>query len=149
MAKYDPLRDRLVSERRAVVVLYLWEIDELLPRGLPASARSHRAWWGNEADVSHVQARAWLDAGYRVKEVIRPDGPVTFRQHVEPAAVPPLVAAGLASSRGRLAASSDGTYPRLLRSCRRRRQPLRDGAKITTKVVIQAAVNAAPAHQPL
>jgi len=39
--------------------------------------------------------------------------------------------------------------PRLLRSCLRRRQPLRDGANITTKAGIQAAVNAALAHQPL
>jgi hypothetical protein len=34
------------------------------PAGLPPSAFKHQAWWGN--DETHPQARAWLEAGFRV-----------------------------------------------------------------------------------
>jgi hypothetical protein len=35
--------------------------------GLPPSAYRHRAWWAD--DVTHVEARAWLELGRRVEEV--------------------------------------------------------------------------------
>jgi hypothetical protein len=37
--------------------------------GLPASAFKYREWWANEQSGSHVQARAWAEAGWRVSEV--------------------------------------------------------------------------------
>ena len=43
------------------------EIEEVLGLDLPASARSHAAWWSN--DDGHSQARAWLDAGFRTSEL--------------------------------------------------------------------------------
>lgn len=49
---------------------------------LPASAWQHREWWAN--DASHVEAAAWLDAGWRVTVVDQRDEWVEF----EPAPTP-------------------------------------------------------------
>ena len=65
MAKYDALGAQL-SGGPAVVQLSFAEIDALVG-GLPASARTWRQWWENEA--GHVQASAWLSAGYKVGDV--------------------------------------------------------------------------------
>jgi CBS domain-containing protein len=43
------------------------QIESMIGRKLPASARAHRAWWAN--DRYHVQARQWLDTGWKVKSV--------------------------------------------------------------------------------
>jgi hypothetical protein len=78
MAKYDALGDHLQRQRHAVVTLTLTEVGEAVPGGLPASAYRYRAWWSNETAGSHVQARAWLDAGYAVAAVNFDAGTVTF-----------------------------------------------------------------------
>ena len=44
--------------------------------GLPASARIHRAWWGN--DRSHVQAKAWLAVNRSVGDVDLREAVVRF-----------------------------------------------------------------------
>lgn len=46
------------------------ELERILGRPLPASARRHRPWWGNN-DRS-PQAKAWLGAGRRVGGVDLP-----------------------------------------------------------------------------
>ncbi len=76
MAKYDPLRDRL----RAALDEIEWTFDDLadLVGGLPASARDHPAWWGNEH--THVQSAAWLSAGFKVESVDVLQGLVRFRR---------------------------------------------------------------------
>jgi hypothetical protein len=51
-----------------MVRLTFAEVDQIVDR-LPASANNHRAWWENEVEGSHVQARAWMAAGYKVREV--------------------------------------------------------------------------------
>jgi hypothetical protein len=38
----------------------------------------HQAYWANESVGSHVQAAAWLNAGYQVEHVELPFGPVRF-----------------------------------------------------------------------
>ena len=68
MSKYARLRRHLEGRTEDEVTVSFGEIDELVA-GLPASARNHRAWWSNEAEGSHVQARAWIDAGWRVEDV--------------------------------------------------------------------------------
>jgi hypothetical protein len=66
MGKYDPLREHLASlDDRTHVRLTFNEIAALVG-ALPASAWQHPAWWANEVDGAHVQAHAWLDAGWRV-----------------------------------------------------------------------------------
>lgn len=67
MSKYDPLRDALRRGDAAVEFSFA-EIDRLVG-GLPHSAHAHRAWWSNETDGQHAQARAWLAAGRRVEVV--------------------------------------------------------------------------------
>jgi len=55
------------------------EIESVLGRSLPKSARQYRAWWSNDdGSGSHSHARGWTDAGYRVDEVDLVAGQVTF-----------------------------------------------------------------------
>ena len=67
--KYDPLAERLSGSAADRLTLTFAELDDLVG-GLPASARSYAAWWANERQPRHVQAQAWLGAGYRVDEAI-------------------------------------------------------------------------------
>lgn len=80
MSKYAPVADLLRRSRSRVTVTFA-ELDDLVG-GLPESARHHRGWWGNEASGGHVQARAWLEAGWRVESVTLTGGRVTFVQEV-------------------------------------------------------------------
>lgn len=76
MGKYDPLRDRL----RAAADEIEWTFEDVsdVVGGLPASARDHPAWWGNEH--THVQSAARLSAGYRVETVDLLQACVRFRR---------------------------------------------------------------------
>jgi hypothetical protein len=66
---YDPLHLRLSSERGPTLRLTFVQIEEVLGRKLPASARRFNAWWSNHSGRSarHSQKRAWLDAGFAAK----------------------------------------------------------------------------------
>jgi hypothetical protein len=65
MGKYDPLRDYLRQQSAAEFTLSFREIEKILVDALPTSAFRPQ-WWANEvsANTSHVQRRAWRDAGY-------------------------------------------------------------------------------------
>jgi hypothetical protein len=64
--RYHPLAawlgDRPLADYEAE--LSFSQIEELIGRRLPPSARLHQAWWANSD--SHSQARAWLEAGWTV-----------------------------------------------------------------------------------
>jgi hypothetical protein len=77
MPKYDPLHQQLLADLARPIALTLPTMD-LLVGGLPPSARTHRAWWSNEADGTHIQARAWMNAGRRVTAVDFNAGLVAF-----------------------------------------------------------------------
>lgn len=65
-SKYDPLFDHLNRlVRKTDVILSFAEIEEVLGAPLPKSARNQRGWWSNRSSGGH-QARAWLDAGFKV-----------------------------------------------------------------------------------
>jgi CelD/BcsL family acetyltransferase involved in cellulose biosynthesis len=66
VSKYDPLRDYLKMSARVVVTMRQEEIAKLVG-SLPNSASLYSAWWANEEAGSHVQAKAWLGAGYRAE----------------------------------------------------------------------------------
>ncbi len=72
MAKYDPLRRFLRDSGRQEVELRFEDIAGMVDGGLPPSACNpgRRMWWSNTEDSQHVQAAAWLAAGY----VVAPDG---------------------------------------------------------------------------
>lgn len=63
--RYGPLAERLAAATAESVTLPVDEIDALVA-GLPATARK-ASWWTN--DPAHVQARAWIDPGFRVHAV--------------------------------------------------------------------------------
>jgi hypothetical protein len=62
---YAPLRDHLSGETEPLRLSF-GDIEAIVGP-LPPSARKFRQWWENSR--SHSQARAWLDAGYRVAQV--------------------------------------------------------------------------------
>jgi len=68
VSKYSSLRRHLERETGPAVERTFDEIDDVVG-GLPASARRYSAWWSNEREGTHVQARAWMDAGWRVANV--------------------------------------------------------------------------------
>ena len=79
MSKYDPLREHLERSGRDSVSMSFEEIADLVG-GLPPSAYRHQAWWANEREGRHVQARAWMGAGWQVSEVNLSGRTVTFER---------------------------------------------------------------------
>jgi hypothetical protein len=80
MSIYSPLRDRLANAGSRPVTLTFEEIERLLGRSLPPSARDERIkrqWWANTG--AHAQARAWLAAGRKARLDAR-NNRVTFIQ---------------------------------------------------------------------
>ena len=51
------------------ITLSFGQIERIINDILPLSALRYRAWWSNETEGSHVQARGWLDAGWVVDTV--------------------------------------------------------------------------------
>lgn len=68
MSKYAPLTDHLAARRQSIVEMTFPELESVLGFPLPASARKFREWWSNNPR-NHTQALAWLDAGYRSRDV--------------------------------------------------------------------------------
>ena len=66
MKKYRDLYDFLKLQDSEKIEMTFSEVEELIYNKLPKSAFKHRQWWANGG---HVQAYAWMDAGYLVKKV--------------------------------------------------------------------------------
>lgn len=105
--KYGPLYDHLSGTTGTRVRMTFKEVEDLVGR-LPESAYRHRAWWGN--NDGNVEAKAWLDAGWRVDSVNQAAGEVVFTcagdgqpRHAprpavsRPGYVDPMVSASLAA----------------------------------------------------
>jgi len=54
-------------------------IEEILSAPLPPSARKHPAWWSNEINGRHVNARAWMNTGFRTENLNFEASTVTFK----------------------------------------------------------------------
>ena len=69
--KYTPLenylRDRPDGQRE--VVLGFEQIERIRHDKLPPSAYEYWAWWANEKERNHVNARAWANAGWKIENV--------------------------------------------------------------------------------
>jgi hypothetical protein len=63
MGKYDPIRMHLAAVGQNNWTASFRDIEAIVGSPLPKSAFVHREWWAN--DTSHVQAKAWLEAGWR------------------------------------------------------------------------------------
>jgi hypothetical protein len=66
--KYAALKSFLAAQGRPRIELSFAEIVRRAGVRLPASAYAHSAWWANDSK-SHVQAKAWLEAGYKTENV--------------------------------------------------------------------------------
>lgn len=75
---YEGLRDALKSRSGNHLECSFAEIELLLGRGLPKSARKYRQWWAN--DASHTQAAAWLSIGWEVETANLTAERVMFRK---------------------------------------------------------------------
>ena len=58
------------------IVLTFIEVEEILGRELPATARNHRQWWENQE--SSPQAGQWQRAGFKTSPVEMHDETVRF-----------------------------------------------------------------------
>ena len=66
MGKYEPLGKYLSSQTADSCTLTFSDVEAIVGGCLPASARAHQGWWGN--DKTHVQARSWMRAGWKVTQ---------------------------------------------------------------------------------
>jgi hypothetical protein len=69
--KYTPLEDYLrdLPANRKEVVLSFEQIERIINAKLPPSAYEYQQWWENEREGNHLNARAWANAGWKVKIV--------------------------------------------------------------------------------
>ncbi len=79
--KYAPLHMRLngMPPSESHLQLSFAEIEQIIGDKLPPSAHNHREWWSNHAG-RHVQAGAWLEAGWKVDSVDQEGQTVRFRR---------------------------------------------------------------------
>ena len=87
MPKYEPLASHLRAHSGDACRLRFADIERIIGSALPRSAREHRAWWGN--DRTHVQASAWMHAGFHAEPAPVHIEPVVFRRRVEAPAPAP------------------------------------------------------------
>lgn len=74
--RYDPLKAYLLAQTASRLPMTFSGVEKTIGAKLPRSAKAHRAWWSN--DTGHVQAKAWLDAGYRAEQVDKDAGTLVF-----------------------------------------------------------------------
>jgi len=69
--KYTPLEKYLrdLPDSQREVTLRFEQIERILNDKLPPSAYGYQAWWENEKEGNHVNARAWANAGWKIENV--------------------------------------------------------------------------------
>jgi hypothetical protein len=80
--KYEPLRRYLQAEGRSSLELTFEDVERIIGARLPASARTHAAWWSNNA-TGHVNAAAWVSAGFKTERLDLAAQKLTFRKAEE------------------------------------------------------------------
>jgi hypothetical protein len=76
MSRYEPLTHYLEACQVTETPLTFKEVERILKRDLPASARLHQPWWANTTTHSH--ADAWMRAGWKTSRVDLASERVTF-----------------------------------------------------------------------
>src|ERR1700677_1302446 len=74
--RYDPLKAYLLAQTASRLPMTFSGVEKVIGAKLPRSAKAYRAWWSN--DSGHVQAKAWLDAGYRAEQIDKDAGTLVF-----------------------------------------------------------------------
>lgn len=77
--KYHPLYAHLHNLQQEECTLSFAEIEQLLGKQLPQTARLQKAWWSNR-QKGGLQANAWVAAGYQVTDLNLATEQVTFRK---------------------------------------------------------------------
>ncbi len=79
MRAYAPLHTWLVGQPGNIhnIPATFAQIEGILGFTLPATARQKSQWWENNP-ARHVQATAWLDAGFFTRDVNIPNEMLTF-----------------------------------------------------------------------
>ena len=83
-SRYDALAAHLAAQEDDAVTLSFDIVEAIIDGPLPASARRHRAWWGNDLGPGR-QSRGWRSVGWLVGTVRLDQGLVTFHKHEAPA----------------------------------------------------------------
>jgi hypothetical protein len=78
--KYDPLANHLKFRAAFTdtIKLSFAKIDGIIGDNLPISAYKTEKWWSNLP--TNVHAKAWLDVGWRIREVHLKEGYVVFEK---------------------------------------------------------------------
>jgi len=82
VAKYNPLRDFLVSYRATQLLLAFEQIESMIGHKLETAAHTFKSWWEN--DRKNPQAIAWLEAGWEVVDVNLQQRKVILRRMEQP-----------------------------------------------------------------
>lgn len=77
--KYEPLKRFLAASGSDEVHMTFAEIEALIGAQLPRSAFTYPAWWSNHAST-HVNAQAWLEAGFRTEQLDLGSQRIVFRR---------------------------------------------------------------------
>jgi hypothetical protein len=69
--KYNPLKNYLrdLPANQKELTLSFEQIEQIINSKLPPSAYRYQAWWANEKEGNHVNARAWINAGWKIEHV--------------------------------------------------------------------------------
>jgi hypothetical protein len=78
--RYTPLTDFLRAQATRNVRLTFGDIERVLGRKLPASARRHQAWWSNTK--THSYAKAWMDIGWRTRALDLASESIVFERGI-------------------------------------------------------------------
>jgi hypothetical protein len=76
--KYDPLYQHLLLSGRGQKAMTFADIEAILGKPLPVSARQRPEWWSNSAR-GHSQAEAWRNAGYKTSKIDLANETVEFK----------------------------------------------------------------------
>lgn len=76
--KYQPLFEHLLYSGQGKKIMTFKEIEALLERPLPPSARKRAEWWSNSSR-GHSQAEAWRRAGYKTARIDLANETIEFR----------------------------------------------------------------------
>ncbi|HEY4942798.1 MAG TPA: hypothetical protein VII56_15320 [Rhizomicrobium sp.] len=88
MSKYDVLGNFLKQQSAQRLPMNFSEVEKVLGFKLPASAHEYPAWWANE-HTSHVQARAWMTAGFETEQVDLATKKLVFKRVLHTQTQPP------------------------------------------------------------